>query len=1696
MAAADAPSRLVEYFCVCGASETAPLAPSTALGAFADSTSSSTSTSSSPSSPRAASNPRADFLPRLLARFPEEDHGPSSPLPLGIAGMAFPLGFRLRRAFPSAAPLPDFFTFVMSDASGKRTYGHTLVVYEEATPAQVGGGVLDPVAAEAATADGSVFHVPKALTLLSRVSLPEFRTALTELYRVSLSPGPLPLERHVQCLASLVPLPPPGRLQVSLSIGAADLLLLRRPPRNRRISPLNLPVREVLECLSPSRLVLVFHLLLVEAPVILVSSQLSLLTAAAETLTALLFPFAYPHPYIPVLPAACAELIQMPTAFLVGLEAGLYARLARAGDIPPTAALVFLDRDAVVLPPDVAAALPPLPARATAKLLAAVRDNGDVFGSRGEDWAVSRLPTFDGAFTFAAMPCEGGGDAGGGGRREDAGEWGVDGEEEGEGNVDREGGPGTARRPGGGEGGDAQPASFEHGADGLLSPAPPSPSQASSLETGVGHGGGAGAVAAAKPSGSRRALSVIASSLLSAAAIGPGALSLAAGGSALPPPTGSVGAESSPPLPAAPFRPAALRAAFFRFIVWLIGPYRDFLVADSGGGKVRIDSAGFLASASPDARPVLEALLSTQLWADFMDARAAPSTQEEDDMIVFLDESIDAKRNRSALTLVKRETPFLEDTSEDIVRTFVAQGPDGVGLPGYPRTVYAYERFPTAWNRALFSATATPPRVPGGDAAALAAPFVARAWLPNPPSPGDASSTPVGGGSGGRGVQQHSPSRSKAGGWVAGLVAQAKRRAARAGAKGGASSHTAAPPSPGSASAAAGSPAERAERSVESAAYSAWFVAFMLHVDVAKDEIRQRVSAQLEAAPLDEEEEGDGVSGGAGAGDGEAPRPTRSSEERRADRTAAAVSSAQGAYASHCLAVAFAVLARMRRTGVCPQAVVFTLLVEALARAGDAARAYALLNEMTAVGHAADGRLYALVFSAYAVGTSVGGPAPALLGGAQGGGERSSGIAAEGAVPQPDAGIPLQPAKTAPSAALPAPSSHHHPSTSAAAAALRSGWTAWRTSGRAPRRTRKVVAGGRGGGQATGGAGVAQASGARAGSVMASAARERDEEEQQQKREQQRAASVAAGGSSLNATSSVKAAVAIYGRPGALGGGGGTAASRGRRTSVDGLPEGGRRGVGGGGGGGGGAPPPLPPRPPDKGLRASAPAGGGGGGAVEGGLPAPRTEARTTGIAAPARLPPAAPSPAVQAPRPAPPAAPAPTPAPASVGGEGSRRNRSASASPSASASASASSLASRAAAAVSDFLGLHSGLAPSALGGHGSARPARPGSTAALIAAGRAPPPPQSAPARSRSGSEASTTTSSSAPPAQPPATPRPSVLSRLGDWAESAVGSVLDAAESLGTASSLAAAAEAAAGIGHEAPPEWQTGSIATSVEVAAAAAAVGVARRGGGGGGVGGGAEGENFTGVDGDDDGGEWEGSGEEEEEDGEEEEAEGEEPGGEDSEAYPEDSREAAAAQYPVPGGDAATADADAHLRTWAAALAFAPPGPTGLCPELLARFPGLQLDTSRVSCPECGLQLSARDVGKGWGLAAAAAAAGGGSRGGGGADIRTSCPACLRAEASSLGAPSAHRFVAHFAVRTGTEDAEGGGGGGLQVVEWLPPGAVARELLLQARPSGGSGLLLKGGASLHSREPVLFWNLVVLCGAKRLPSDFLLFLCA
>lgn len=171
-----------------------------------------------------------------------------------------------------------------------------------------------------------------------------------------------------------------------------------------------------------------------------------------------------------------------------------------------------------------------------------------------------------------------------------------------------------------------------------------------------------------------------------------------------------------------------VQEAFLRFFVALLKQYRRYLkipikpVSDDGkdnkksgtslsATKPSFDRIGYLASQKAEHAQFLVELCMTQQFDDFL-TRRMYSPGEPD--LLFFDQKIDAKMNRSKLKLRKVETPLLQSAkAHKELRKFYAVEPSGDGLPEYDHEAvlktYLYKNWPEKFDEDFFC---EPRRIP------------------------------------------------------------------------------------------------------------------------------------------------------------------------------------------------------------------------------------------------------------------------------------------------------------------------------------------------------------------------------------------------------------------------------------------------------------------------------------------------------------------------------------------------------------------------------------------------------------------------------------------------------------------------------------------------------------------------------------------------------------------------------------------------------------------------------------------------------------------------------------------------------------------------------------------------------------------------------------------------------------------------
>uniref|UniRef100_A0A673WHR4 DENN domain containing 4A n=1 Tax=Salmo trutta TaxID=8032 RepID=A0A673WHR4_SALTR len=251
----------------------------------------------------------------LFSRYPEEDYE-SFPLPESVSLFCLPMGATIE-AWPAQTKysLPVFSTFVLTGSSGEKVYGAAIQFYEPYSQDCLTDQQRSQLGLPGA------LHTNKCICLLSHWPFFDaFRKFLTFLYRYSISgPHTLPIEKHISHFMHKVPFPSSQRPRILVQLSPHDSLMLSQPVS----SPLPLSGGRfsiLLQNLGPENAITLLVFAVTEHKILVHSLRPAVLTSVTEALVAMIFPFHWPCPYIPLCPLALAGVLSAPCPFIVGVD--------------------------------------------------------------------------------------------------------------------------------------------------------------------------------------------------------------------------------------------------------------------------------------------------------------------------------------------------------------------------------------------------------------------------------------------------------------------------------------------------------------------------------------------------------------------------------------------------------------------------------------------------------------------------------------------------------------------------------------------------------------------------------------------------------------------------------------------------------------------------------------------------------------------------------------------------------------------------------------------------------------------------------------------------------------------------------------------------------------------------------------------------------------------------------------------------------------------------------------------------------------------------------------------------------------------------------------------------------------------------------------------------------------------------------
>lgn len=265
-----------------------------------------------------------------LDRYPSEDHKGIS-LPVKELPMfAFPHDLRLKYSQEGRFPMPIFFTFVFTDTMGDHVYAACLRFYEKVPAKEIEKTFQSFYGEEhLSLLPNASFFCPKVLCVISRNPYYRaLRVYLCQLYSMSMSSLPCPIEYYIASVVNLIPNPVAGgrpfhivQDAALISVTSKSMASISLEIPNRRFFPhIDLDFAGPLRCLSVDNVIAIFALMLREAKLIFMCNSHVMLTETMESFSALLFPLKWSSCFVTRLPFELAGLLQAPGGFMIGIQ--------------------------------------------------------------------------------------------------------------------------------------------------------------------------------------------------------------------------------------------------------------------------------------------------------------------------------------------------------------------------------------------------------------------------------------------------------------------------------------------------------------------------------------------------------------------------------------------------------------------------------------------------------------------------------------------------------------------------------------------------------------------------------------------------------------------------------------------------------------------------------------------------------------------------------------------------------------------------------------------------------------------------------------------------------------------------------------------------------------------------------------------------------------------------------------------------------------------------------------------------------------------------------------------------------------------------------------------------------------------------------------------------------------------------------
>ena len=252
------------------------------------------------------------YIPEILDQYPPGEETNSS-----VSMFCFPNGLSIKEQYN----LPKWFTFVLTDEIGERTYGSTLIFWEDIENSTKENFIpyydeIDPKINK-----GKYYFIQKAICILSR--FPFYYNSLLflkQLYKIQTATNTqIPLERAICTFVDSLYIQSNNEI-TQFIIGEEKLNFYRIANYGDLWDTNNNYLEVLFRVLSFKQIVTAWQGLLLEKKLFLICSSKATLSCVAHGLINLLFPFKWIHVYVPILPEKLKLFIDSPVPLIIGIS--------------------------------------------------------------------------------------------------------------------------------------------------------------------------------------------------------------------------------------------------------------------------------------------------------------------------------------------------------------------------------------------------------------------------------------------------------------------------------------------------------------------------------------------------------------------------------------------------------------------------------------------------------------------------------------------------------------------------------------------------------------------------------------------------------------------------------------------------------------------------------------------------------------------------------------------------------------------------------------------------------------------------------------------------------------------------------------------------------------------------------------------------------------------------------------------------------------------------------------------------------------------------------------------------------------------------------------------------------------------------------------------------------------------------------